>query len=272
MSGFIRTCTKCGASDKVNSHKQSLSRYCRPCYNKINTEAKVRVCIDCGNIKQCSTTRDAQAKRCKNCSAKDVAKNRKGTTSKIPKIVYWYFCSKCDKVQMKTKRQGSCWCQSCSRTRLRKPEHIYFDFEEMKMRMPKRYFVICPDCPPEIATREVSQSMFSQKGAIVRCRSCASKAKPKKYKKTNTQIAKESRPMSKTKKTSIKAIEKEIEKNREYKSILESEKKKAIPEQKLTDKQMMDLWLKSHKPTVVPDVVTDLQLVTGIKTSFCLEG
>lgn len=241
--------------------------------SRIRTKYK-RVCSECNDIATVGY-KPKPGIMCRQCRGKKQAKEMQGKNTKQEheRIRYYYFCMKCSDVRISVAKRKCNLCLNCSRKYARKEKepYIYFDFKEMKMKIPKRYFVICPDCPSEIATREVSKSMFSHRGLYVRCKECAIKAKPKTYVKTKEQAIKETRVKHRvSKKASKEAIEREIEKNREHKSNLKNEKKKSTtPEQKLTDKEMIDLWLSKNKAVIVPDNITNLQLVTGAKTSFC---
>jgi len=211
-----------------------------------------RVCIGCGDTATVGY-RPKGTEMCRLCRGREQAKDMCGKNVKQEheKKRYTHFCMMCPSVRVAVDGRKSNLCQSCSRKNARKTvPYIYFDFEEMKMKVPKRYFAICPDCPEEIATREVTQSMFSQRGTIVRCRKCAAKAKVgAKYKKTSTQVIKQARP--KPKKVSKEAIEKEIAKNREHKIAQATPK---LITQTLSDDDMMSAWLSDNEVKLVGDL------------------
>jgi len=230
---------------------------CRVSNRKIYT----RTCIDCGDTKEFTSKRSADSIRCKVCSAKHLAHDRRGVPHSAPKVSYWYFCSQCDKIQHKRTKQGGSHCQDCNRRRNRTTPSIYFDLKEMKMKVPMKYYRLCEWCPTDNNLLEVKQA--SQAG-IRPCRSHKYEGQAEKkreiYRKSlATRKANNSYPSSYSKPTRAKAkprqvskeaIAKEVKLNREHKA--KTKVVKLITQTK-TDEDMLAEFLANNKPSVVAD-------------------
>ena len=258
----FRVCKTCGDKKRVNTAKEALGTICRECLNKENNGFS-RVCVDCGDVKQVDNERDSKALRCKTCSAKEVARNRIGTTSKVPKKLYWYFCGACPIVQVKRTKQGGRFCITCNRKQPRRknrlPE-IYFDMKEMKMIVPIRHIRICPHCPPDSNTKDVQVARLA---GIRPCRKHAYIDNPqaladKEAKRVATRKLNESshkkvykKKARKGKKVSKEAIEKQIQINRDHKRA--QKEKETIAKSSVSPEDMIAKFLKTNKATIVGD-------------------
>lgn len=143
-----------------------------------------------------------------------------------------------------------------------------------------KYFRVCIDCGD---SKEVTRE-YSTK--TLRCPSCAAKEKfrlnpmPKRVPSAKTIAKKEaaklrakeiaSKPKKrvmpkKTPRTGSKASIARAQKiNKEHREIVESEKKD-IPEQKLSDEDMMKAFLKKNKPSVIDTFSGDIPHMAGQK-------
>ena len=243
---IVKVCKSCSL---INKKAATLARGAR---------TWERTCDTCHKTQNLG--RKPTSKTCGLCSSKQTMYNISQSNCKPikNKTKYVYFCPHCPSVRELKAKRLTANCAMCARVHGKKiPHKIRFDFEEMKMKAPKRYFSYCDGCD---AIREVSQSQFSQYGYSTNCRKHAKKAKS--YKKKTTRVIK-----AKDKTVSRHAIEKEIEKNRLHR---ESQKKiKPIPMAKLTEEEMMAIWLSKHNVTVIQDTVRLSDLGCGMKTGFC---
>jgi len=129
--------------------------------------------------------------------------------------------------------------------------------------VPIRHFRICPHCPEDNNSKEVRRAVL---GGVKPCgkhryvgKEDDFKAKEEKRvatRKVNSDAGKHKKVYKKTrakiqKKVSNLAIQKQIELNREHRERVDENE--LIPEQKMTDKEMMDKFLKKNKPSVVID-------------------
>jgi len=272
----FRVCRVCGDKKKVKTDKEASGTICRGCLNK-DKNGFQRVCVDCGDSKYVDNERDSRALRCKVCSAKEVARKRIGTISKVPKKVYWYFCANCPKVQVKRTKQGGTYCQECNRKQPRKKNRLpitYFDLDKMEIIAPMRHIRICPHCPSDNNTKTVQVAKLA---GIRPCRKHAYIDNPealaeKEAKRVATRKA--NRPKHKKvykkseKKVSRAAIEKVIKINRDHREA--QSVAKPIPKAKLTEKQMMASYLLKNKVTVIKDTIKLEDLGVGSKTGFCI--
>ncbi len=230
-----------------------------------------RTCSECKEV-SLVTYRPEPHVKCRACSSRDTAYSSIHARWAEGRTLtrYIYFCSKCTSVRISRSKRKSNLCNSCSKTHAKKRNKhvIYFDFNTMKTvhikPEKKKYFITCKDCKD---IREVAQCTFSTYGKDARCKSCACKAKPRTYEKSDKQVKKQARKLPKPKQVSKEAIEVEIERNRFHRA---SVKHVAIKtNQEVKDEAMIKLWLSNNKITVLPDVVSDLDLAMGRKTGFC---
>ncbi len=281
----FRVCRVCGDKKRVKTDKEASGTICRDCLNK-DKNGFQRVCIDCGDSKYVDNERDSKALRCKVCSAKEVARKRIGTISKVPKKVYWYFCANCPKVQVKRTKQGGTYCQECNRKQPRKKNRLpitYFDLDKMEIIAPMRHIRICPHCPSDNNTKTVQVARLAgirpclKHAYIDNPEALAEKeAKRKATRKENRANGKHKSSYTvkarrvvkaKDKKVSKEAIEKQIQINREHRDAVAV--KESIPKPKLTEEQMMAKFMLKSKVTVIPDVIRLEDLGVGMKTGFC---
>jgi len=202
---------------------------------------------------------------CRQCRGELQAKEMCGKNVKKDedKKRYWYFCLNCPSVRSLVDTRKTKYCGACSKKLARKKQpYIYFDFKEMKMKVPKRYFAYCDGCHE---VREVSQSVFSQYGYNSNCNKHRKRTAT--YKKSDKQVKKQARELAKPKQVSKHAIEKEIEANRRHREA--QEQIASIPMAKLTEEEMMAIWLSRHNVTVIADTVQASDLGVGMKTGFC---
>ncbi len=223
-----------------------------------------RVCA-CGDVKWVNY-KPKDGTLCYTCSGREQAVNMAGKNVKKEedKIRYYYFCPTCPTINLNVDKRRTNWCGKCSRLYAKKPkDKRYFDMETMKMKIPMRYFRICPHCPEDDNTKQVPREIL---GGIKPCvkhkyvdNPEALKAKEEKRvatRKANSDAGKHKKVYKKTrakiqKKVSNLAIQKQIELNREHRERVDENE--LIPEQKMTDKEMMDKFLKKNKPSVVID-------------------
>jgi len=176
---------------------------------------------------------------CRKCSAKKLgyAMSQNNIKPDDEKISYEHECTGCGKVRhLKSNpdKRKTTLCVDCSRKQIRVVDE-------------KRYFTTCPDCPEDIATRQISQSSFSQYGANNRCRSCSAKAKPKTYRKTAIR----KRSISKSTSVPKEALDKVREINKKHRES-EASRSKVIVQNKSED-DMIAEFLKKSKPSIVID-------------------
>ncbi len=253
----FRVCERCGNSKKVDTDREVKGKLCRTCYDAEHCDYK-RTCVDCGDVKVVGNARDAEAIRCKTCSAKEVARKRIGTVSKVPKIRYWYFCATCDNIREKTTKEGGAFCGTCNRKQPRKKNRlpIYFDMEKM-VTVKLRHIRICPHCPEDDNTKEVQTAKLA---GIKCCRKHAYVDNPealaeKELKRQATRKANAHKHKKvyvkkpKKKELSKEAIETIKERNREHKAS-EEERESKVVVQKRTDEDMMAEFLAKNKPSV----------------------
>jgi len=210
---YTRTC-KCGDVAEVG-YKPKGTEMCRQCRGEIQAKEM------CGK----NTKRDKDKKR------------------------YTHVCAMCPNVRVTVDSRKSNLCGSCSRKHARrKKPYIYFDFKEMKMKAPKRYFAYCDVCD---GVREVSQSAFSQYGYNNNCRKHAKRRKMNK--KSDMQIVKEARKKPKSKEISEASIKKIRKINREHRKEMTevANKKLKITPQVKTNEEMKAEFLKKNTVTVI---------------------
>jgi len=213
-----------------------------------------RIC-ECGDVARVCYKPKGHEK-CRVCASRETAyaSIHSRWSEGREKVRYYYFCPTCPSVRVLIDKRKSSYCGVCSRKfSKQEPDKITYCLKEMKLKIPKprkRYFAICPDCPPETATREVSQSANSKYGIHNRCRPCAVKAKPKSYNKTKPQVRKE---LKKPKVASPQAIKKAQEINREHRVAVQNISRVILVTQTKTEAQMIAEFLKTKSPSVVID-------------------
>ena len=250
-------CPDCKESREVKwkPKKGVVCLSCRKKGRQINPVGErtkyTRVC-KCGDIATVGY-KPKGTEMCRLCRGKIQAKDMCGKNVKRDedKKRYTHICAMCTSVRVTVDGRKSNLCRDCSRKHARKKKsYIYFDFKEMKMKAPKRYFAYCDVCD---GVREVCQSQFSQYGYNNNCRKHAKRKKVNK--KSDMQIIKEARkkPKSKSKEISQASIKRVQEINRDHRKAVENitEKKPKIIKQKKTDEDMMTEFLKKNKPTII---------------------
>jgi len=177
----------------------------------------------------------------------------------VPKKLYWYFCAKCPKIQVKRTKQGGAYCGECSKKQPRRKNRlpIYYDLKEMKMVAPMRHIRICPHCPSDSNTKTVQVARLA---GIRPCRKHAYIDNPEALAKKEAKrqaTRKANKPLhrkvykKKDKTVSKEAIEKQIVINRKHKEEVKAKEKKIVS--KKTDKQMMAEFLKKNDVKVLGD-------------------
>jgi hypothetical protein len=222
-----------------------------------------RVCPDCGDVATI-TYKPKPGTKCRVCSSRDTANSTILTRWKPgrKKKVYYYFCPSCSNIRVLSAKRKTPYCGDCNRIASKQPKiYIYFDLKDMKMRVPNRYFRICPMCPEDNNTKQVKQAAHA---GIRPCRHHAQQLMSEEQKKLKEErrlksLSKtlDSRPPKrkkpKKKYVSKQAIERAKKINQEHKAKLEelADEVTNIPKQTKTDKEMMDEWLKTNKPTII---------------------
>ena len=250
-------CPGCSKSREVK-WKPKKGTVCLECrtnksrVNPIGTRTKYKRVCKCGDIATVGYKPKGN-EMCRLCRGREQAIDMCGKNVKKEedKKRYTHICAMCPSVRVTVDGRKSNLCRDCSRKHARrKKPYMYFDFKEMKIKAPKRYFAYCNDCD---AVREVSQSQFSQYGYDTNCRKHAKRNK--KNKKSDMQIIKEARksPKSKSKEISQASIKRVQEINRDHRKAVKNitEKKPKISKQKKTDDEMMAAFLKTNKPTII---------------------
>lgn len=261
MGALKRRCEKCGDVIKASNQRHSESTLCRGCYDTQGDEGKQRVCIDCGDVKECLTLRDASALRCSDCSRIEVGKQRIGTTTKTPKKLYWYFCANCPKIQVKKTKQGGRFCITCNRKQPRRKnrlKEIYFDMKTMMYIVPIRHIRICPHCPKDDNTKDVRVAKLA---GIRPCRKHAYTDNPEALaeKEAKRVITRESnkanhKKVYKKKRVRVKAppsseaIAKARKINQEHR---EAQMEIVVIPQRESEEDMIAKFLKTKQPSVV---------------------
>lgn len=253
---FTCPCPQCGKTKCLSEKPRKRNREtpCKTCAGKNRTKSTdkerfTRVCDTCGKLKK--TPREVLATTCVKCSRKKTGKtlvlNR---TYSEAKTAYHYFCRTCPSVRVLRARRKTSYCSVCVRKHTKGESlKIYFDFTEMKMKIPKvRHFAICPECPPETATRLVQNKKVA---GIVRC--VKHRIQPKDIKrKTRTVVKTKTKTKSKAKEVSPEAIARAKEINREHRAEVKESKKEEtvqIPQTK-SDEEMIAEFLAKKKPSV----------------------
>ena len=200
-----------------------------------------RVCATCGNVAEVSYIPKSDTK-CLSCARKEAAPKAAINRWKNnpTRIRYIYFCPTCPAVVERTAKKKTAYCGNCSRrvSHLKLKPPTYYNLatltiEEVEMR----YFRICPDCPPDCNTKQVSSRARSGIGYCMKHK----KAKPKQPHK----------PKPLTKKQIINSpshIARQITINRDFKASIKEVK--VIPQVK-TDEEMMTEWLSKNEVTVL---------------------
>ena len=259
-------CPSCHETREVKwkPKKGTVCLSCRKKSRQINPVGErtkyTRIC-KCGDVATVGY-KPKGTEMCRQCRGKIQAKDMCGKNVKREedKKRYTHICAMCPSVRVTVDKRKSNLCLDCSRKHARrKKPYIHFDFKEMKIKTPKRYFSYCTGCD---AIREVSQSQFSQYGYNTNCRKHQKRTT---YKKSINQVVKQSK--SKDKKVSKEAIEKQIQINREHKEAQKT--RESIPVAKLSEDEMTAIWLSKHSVTVVQDTVRLSDLGVGMKTGFC---
>jgi len=256
---MIVECPQCSTPREVTRDRGTVCRTCaiqnrrdalnaRDVPHKIHTDENgkkvsmyLRVC-KCGDENWVGYI-PKENQECRKCSASKLgyAMSQNNRKPDDEKKRYEHKCTGCGTVRYLSSnpdKRKTTLCVDCSRKQIRVTDK-------------KRYFTTCPDCPPETATRQISQSSFSQYGANVRCRSCAGKAKPKVYRKSPMQIAKQSRSLSKNSSIPKEALDKVRDINRKHREA-QKPNVKLITQTKSED-DMIKEFLKRNKPSVVID-------------------
>ena len=248
-------CPSCEKSREVK-WKPKKGVVCFECRNEKNRTNPIgertkykRIC-KCGDVAIVGY-KPKGTEMCRPCRGALQAKEMCGKNVKKDedKKRYTHVCAMCPSVRVTVDKRKSNLCLDCSRKHgRRKKPYIYFDFEEMKIKVPKRYFAYCDVCD---ATREVCQSQFSQYGFNTNCRKHAKRKKTNK--KSDMQIVKEARKRPKSKEISEASIKKIRKINREHRKAVDNitKKQKKIIPQKKTDKQMKAEFLKKKQITVI---------------------
>ena len=251
---MYRTCSVCGDKKRVTATKSAILTVCRKCYVESTMEARTTTCIDCGTTRTCKTERDARAKRCIQCSRIEQGIRRRGIQTSVPKVAYWYFCSNCPTVVVRSARHRRVKCTDCARrtTKIEKDTKIYFDLEDMKMIVVKpRMFRFCSSCgdTKEVYTlaakrpkkcrkcslKEVDYKARAKKTAVVRKKT----VKPRVLKRKNPKVISQEAILR------VRAINKE-----HHDRMLEIDKRE--PKQSLlSDEDMVAKFLSSSEPSVV---------------------
>ena len=201
-------------------HKEGQST-CTECAIEARKGDFWRVCEECGDRKKVMTKNLTKAKLCKKCSAKKLGKAMAENNRIYPKGTW----------------------------------------------KPKTYTVVCPTCHE---TREITRNpKFNKTNNCITCAKTLSGlarrgkvrkkpefkikkvAEPKLCKKKKV-VAKKIKKINHTqRKVSKEAIEKQIKINREHKKAVQEQK--SIPKPKLTEEEMIQQFLKHHKPSVLAD-------------------
>ena len=128
-------------------------------------------CSSCKEYRTLAYNPRVKSKKCKKCSSREL--QEKLTLSKIKKeedkVKYFYFCPSCSSVRIKRAKNGSLFCIKCNKKHSYKnKDKFVFCFKEIKMiKVSPRYFAVCTDCEPEVATRQVANK---QDGGYKKCR------------------------------------------------------------------------------------------------------
>jgi len=256
---MIVECPQCSTQREVTRDRGTVCRTCaiqnrrdalntRGLPHKIHTDKDgkkvsmyLRVC-KCGDENWVGYI-PKENQECRKCSASKLgyAMSQNNRKPDDEKKTYEHNCTGCGKVRhlnSNPDKRKTTLCIDCSRG-------------TKKVTDKKRYFATCPDCPPETATREISQSSFSQYGSDTRCRSCAVKAKPKVYRKSAMQTVKQSRSLSKNSSVPKEALAKVREINRQHREAQKGRPK--LITQTKSEEDMVKEFLKKNKPSVVID-------------------
>ncbi len=250
---MLVTCERCGDNREVVRYSSPL---CRECATKVRIEKNnpngfkyrsavgstgrpkteyLRVCA-CGDASWIGFRPELDAE-CRPCSQKKNGyrlsqSNRKPESEKM---TYEHVCSgkgSCGKVRiLKTshKYRKTTYCGDCARRRV-------WQREENDVR----YFRICPECPEDKATVQVSSS---KNAGIKTCREHTVKPSGKARKKVTTYKTHRKKTVSDA------MIQLERKRNKEHREEVERIKTEPVV-QKLTDAEMMKIFLRSNKPSV----------------------
>ena len=241
---MLIACPKCNVPRELSRDRGKL---CRTCTTKANRsrnwtpEGYEQSCIDCG--KKWLTNSDTKATRCVSCSGTKLGKEMAQKNVKEPseKKRYKVVCDDCNEQRFITanpKHRKTNLCGKCSRKATGKANK-----KEDKMR----YFRICPECPEDDCTKQVSSAKLA---GIKLCHKHSMKNRTrfvtKPYKKTNKQKTKE-----KDSETSY-AMQRAIEINRQHKEAVKNIDfdKPLISVEKEKSRNMIDDWLKDNEPSI----------------------
>jgi len=214
------TCIDCGESREIGRIRKEYSGRCQTCAQKFIKTWKpnirhFRLCHDCGDCKEVRSAKLAKATRCRKCT--DIHKFK--DVQPIYRI-----CDDCG-----DKRQVSSHAAS-------------------KMKR-------CSDCDAKYRNENKIERTPANPVGRPRTRTIESLNKPAKDDSPETiqkkKLMRTSKP--KPKKASPKAIEKAIKINREHREFIDDGEKPTdnIPDQKISDDDMIAKWLLKNKPQQV---------------------
>jgi len=228
---MLVACKQCGIERDLIDPRKNRTNLCKDCADTNRKKIYRRVCIDCGDVKIVGNNKAAKSERCRSCASRINSTGRfKGTERIIAKNKkYKVFCPMCEETRFTTtqpKNRKSDMCSNCSRRYSKKPK----DKDGNIMR----FFRICCICNDikEVRSAKNAEVKYCRKHAI---RPTGIKRKQVAgYKKAKTAI-------------SQAAIEKVRKINKEHKAIQDEIKKKPIPRAKLSDKDMVKVYLRKNK-------------------------
>lgn len=258
-----RICKTCDDKLKIAGTTDKIDIECMDCYKK-QAEDRVRVCVDCGDVKQVESLRDMKSLRCFPCNRIFLGKERKGKQTTAPRIRYYYFCSKCPTISIAKAKRNSTMCQDCARRNPRKLNpKIFLDLNTMEtIRIES-----------EVILLRQLKKMKPKRIRVAREKKVrvAKTIKPKKIKRVKAR----KKPTQNEIMNSSQFIDKQREANKQHKEDLVKQKEIVMIPQRLSDEDMIAKFLKRNKPSVV-DTITKIPHLIGISAyasnSSCLSS
>jgi len=241
-------CNGCGIARELSRDRGAK---CKSCQQKSRRganwtpEGYKQTCVDCGDIRL--TKNDTKADRCKECSN---AKNMYETSQKnrVEEYkTYTHVCSECGKIrQSPAKKRKTTLCGDCSRKSTGKSNR-----GKDKMR----YFRICPTCPEDSNTSQVTAKINS---GMKQCKKCLNKdkreatiANPKKYSSKHKKYTKVGTDGAKRNKVTVKFQVVDLETmEAPVRAYAKKETSMSTPEQ---EQVMIDKFYKTCEPTIIHD-------------------
>lgn len=225
---MITICEQCHSPREV---VRVSSTFCRVCSDFNKRKNYIRTCEDCGDVKEVKSQGEADCKKCSDCNneAKREKWVQRDFKPNLNKIVYWYFCPTCPDIRKTRTKRKTPYCKECTKEKSKEIKPVV------------RFFRVCPTCPPEIATVQVS-SKYS--AGIKPCISCAAKARSHESRLKKT-------PKKPRKKAATKYVPIGTDGAKENKVRLSTPKKETKKLTQADEKNMVEEFLKNNKVKMI---------------------